>query len=114
VTEVVIAQGVQADVMVAPTLTLDAGVPPVVAVEVSTGIPGPPGPPGIPGDAAFVFHQTSPAATWTIIHPLASKPPIVIVLDDDPTVPVFTDTFYIDNATVALEFPVPTTGYAYL
>jgi hypothetical protein len=82
-------------------------------VDIAVGPQGPQGPPGPPG-AAFGFHQATPAATWTILHSLASKPSVVVLLDSDPTVPVVTDVFYPDLATVVLEFLSPESGYAYL
>jgi hypothetical protein len=73
----------------------------------------PQGPQG-PATPVVTFRQATPAATWTILHSLASKPSVVVLLDSDPTVPVVTDVFYPDLATVVLEFLSPESGYAYL
>lgn len=78
-----------------------------------TGPIGPAGPQG-PPTPVVTFRQATPAATWTIPHPLATKPPVVVLLDTAPTVPVTTDTFYPDSNTVVLEFPSPESGYAHL
>lgn len=77
------------------------------------GAPGPAGPEG-PTTPVVTFRQATPAATWTIPHPLATKPPVVVLLDTAPTVPVTTDTYYPDSNTVVLEFPSPESGYAHL
>lgn len=110
-----VAQSVTVDVTRPPSVTVDV-TPATTAVAIVTGPPGPQGPAGPPGPsgAAFAFHQTTPAATWTISHSLTKKPPVVILLDSAPTVPVVTDTVYPDTDTVVLEFPSPESGYAYL
>jgi hypothetical protein len=107
------AQSVTVDVTRPPSVTVDVTPATTAAVAIVTGPPGPQGPPG-PAGAIFSFHQATPAATWTILHSLASKPSVVVLLDSDPTVPVVTDVVYPDLATVVLEFLSPESGYAYL
>lgn len=111
-----VAQSVTVDVTRPPSVTVDVTPAATAAVAIVTGPPGPQGPTGPPGPsgAAFSFHQTTPAATWTILHSLTKKPPVVILLDSDPTVPVVTDVTYLDLDTVVLEFLSPESGYAYL
>lgn len=68
----------------------------------------------IPGAVAIKHHQTSPAATWTIPHNRDTKPDIVLLTDDDGDERVYTDVSYPDDATVVVEWPAPTTGWAYI
>lgn len=103
------------DVAVLPSVTLDIATGPA-GPRGPRGPMGPEGPEGAEGASAVPvpFHQATPAATWTILHSLGTKPSVVVLLDSDPTVPVVTDVFYPDLATVVLEFLSPESGYAYL
>lgn len=68
----------------------------------------------VAGIPAIKFHQTAPAATWTISHNRNNKPDVVLLSDDDGNERVFTDVSYPDDATVVVEWPSPTTGWAYI
>lgn len=76
--------------------------------------PGPRGAPGASGGVVAPYHQASPAASWTWVHNLGRKPPIVILLDDEPDTPVWADVTYIDDNVLNVEFPSPTTGYLHV
>lgn len=111
------------------TIDLTAGVrvlvkqplPPVFRVEppstrrsVVVPMRGPAGPPGPAGSgASFAHHQSAAAATWTVIHSLGAHLMPVLLLDDDPDRPVYTDTETPDVNTTVLSFPSPVTGWAY-
>lgn len=59
-------------------------------------------------------HQVAPAATWTIPHDRLTKPNVVLLSDDDGDEAVLTDISYPDDSTVVVEWPAPTTGWAYI
>ncbi len=61
-----------------------------------------------------VHDQSTPAATWTVTHNRGSKPPIVLVLDADPSEPVFASLAYPDLNTITVELPSAETGKAYI
>ena len=71
----------------------------------------------IPGSGAagaeYSYHQTSPASVWTIDHNLGTPREPVILLDDDPTNPVWTDVVHASPNQTTLIFPSPATGWAY-
>jgi hypothetical protein len=69
---------------------------------------------GTGGHATYTQPSDSPAATWTWIHNLNSRPPITTFLDSDPEEPVITDVFYPDLNTVVIEWPSPESGKAYI
>lgn len=60
------------------------------------------------------FHQVAPAALWTITHNRNTKPDVVLISDDDGNERVFTDIEYPDEATILVEWPTPTSGWAYI
>lgn len=66
------------------------------------------------GGARPSFHQATPAATWTWVHNLGGYPPIALFADDDPDEQCFTDITYTDANTVLIEWPAPTSGWAYV
>lgn len=77
------------------------------------GPPGPEGPRGVPGSAGgsvFRLDQTTPAATWNVVHNLG-RYPHVSVLDDGDNL-ILTDVFYADLDSLVLTFPNPVTGKA--
>lgn len=63
---------------------------------------------------AWVHHQTTPAATWTINHDQPERPEVLLFEDSDPDNPVFTDVTYPAPGTVVVEWPSATTGWAYV
>lgn len=67
------------------------------------------GPPG--AGVAYVHVQSSPAATWSVIHGLGRVPHNVQVLIGG--VEVFTDT-QIDDTAVTLTFPSPESGEVHI
>jgi len=88
-----------------------------VSVEVSEFIEvieqGPTGPPGAAG-ATYVHTQSTPAATWTIPHNLNTILSVVLLLDSDPTNPVWSDVSYPDLNTAVVSLPSAASGKAYL
>jgi len=86
-------------------------VPTLDSLEIFTV--GPQGPAG-PAGASFVHTQTTPAATWTIVHNLNTVLSVVLLIDSIPGEPVFTDITYPDLNTVVVTWPSPETGKAYL
>lgn len=74
------------------------------------------GEPGAPGSAGFhlEFIQVAPAAQWTWVHGLNSRPAIQLFRDSDPNTPVYTDVEYPDLNTVVITWPTPETGRAYI
>jgi len=60
------------------------------------------------------YHQTSPAATWTISHVLGGAPGVVLILDSAPNEQVYTDIKYPDDHTVVVEWPTAVSGWAYI
>ena len=62
----------------------------------------------------LAFQQSEPAAQWIWQHNLGGYPPITLFSDDDPQVPCFTDLTYTDPNTVLIDWPEPTTGWAYI
>ena len=71
----------------------------------------------IPGSATagsgYAHHQISLGATWTIDHNLGKPREPVIILDTEPTIPVWTDTIHTSNNQTILIFPSPVSGWAY-
>lgn len=118
-TDLAIGALLEVDVTGPGPLTLDVAGGAINELSLAAGIPGPPGPQGPAGPTGpaapvYVFRQATPAATWTIVHMLGRKPPVVVVLDTAPTVAVFTDVVYPDLDTIVLEFPTAESGYAHL
>lgn len=100
--------------VVTPTPPVFTTVPPEPSEVLILPVAGPRGAPGASGGVIPPFHQVTPAASWTWVHNLGRKPSIVILLDDDPQQPVYSDTFYIDENTLTVEFPVAVSGYLYI
>lgn len=89
-----------------PTVTVE---PPVAAEVIVVPSPGLPGPAGPGGAGAFYSHvQATPAATWTIPHPLGRRPFAVQVTVG--TQKVIVDVDMPDTATVVITFAAPATG----
>jgi hypothetical protein len=84
----------------------------VLAPPSGEGPPGPPGPPG-PAGVGYVHRQDTPAAEWRIEHDLGRNTVPVLVLDEDPTQPVYTDVTLLDPNTCLVTWPAPVSGYAY-
>lgn len=97
---------VAAPVVPVVTVTAPAAVSPLQVVAVP-GIPGPPG-----RDAAavtgFSYVQTTPAASWPVVHNLGRHPYAVTLTVG--TSQVFTDLDFPDLNTVVLTFATPTAG----
>lgn len=89
------------------SITMAPPTGPAVAV---VPVVGPPGPAG----GSFTYTQVAPASVWAITHNLGTYPEPVILLDGDPSTPVWTDTEYVDANTLILTFPAPVTGHAHL
>lgn len=90
--------------------------PPILVTVAELGLVGPQGPQGATGPAGgatFTYHQTSPAATWTVDHNLGRYAVPVLILDDEPERPVVSDydTPSINRTVITL--PAPATGFAY-
>lgn len=66
------------------------------------------------GSTPFVHTQSTPAATWTVIHMRGTKPDVVITLDDDVTERIWSSLSYPDLNTVVVELPVAASGKAYI
>lgn len=93
----------------APTLRMRPPDPPGRFV---VPIRGPQGPPGAPG-GTYSHHQTTPAATWAVTHNLGRKPAVLLLPDDSPTQPVWTDVTYLDDNTLIIEWPAAVSGWAH-
>jgi len=70
----------------------------------------------IDGPTRFVFTQSSPAASWNIVHNLDTRPTVTILVLNDSSVYeiVDTDITYVDLNTVYVVFASPVAGFAYL
>jgi hypothetical protein len=78
------------------------------------GDPGPPGPPGPEGPEGgyFVFNQATPAAVWTVDHPLNYFPNVTVV--DSAGDEVVGDVTYVSATRVVLTYSAAFAGSAYL
>ena len=98
------------DLEVDPQPVVDVVVPePVVAAVVIPGPVGPPGPPGAVGSDAYLHTQSTPAATWTVSHPLGRYPAGSELTIDGEV--VFTDITYPDIFTAVATFGSPQVGF---
>ena len=87
---------------------------------IQTGVPGPPGPTGPQGPAgpagtgtpAYVHIQATPAAVWTINHPLGYHANITVV--DSAHTQVEGDVNYPSVSTITVRFSAAFAGQAYL
>lgn len=84
--------------------------------RVSDAVPVVAGPMGAAGPAGvhlppFLF---TAAATWTVVHNLGRKPPVVLELASDPAGVYITDVTYPDLNTLVVEWPAPESGKAYV
>lgn len=61
-------------------------------------------------DGGYVWEQTTPAATWTILHNLGRTPDVTVYIDGTQ---VFTDVFASSTQAVIV-FASPTSGKALL
>ena len=82
---------------------------PTISAVLVAGARGPQGPSGASG---YVHTQSTPAATWTIIHNLGRIPLSCEVSIGDEV--VYTDTSYPDTTTAVLTFASPQSGVARL
>jgi hypothetical protein len=64
--------------------------------------------------AKYVHTQAAPAAIWVVTHGLGSRPAVVLATDSDPGELVMTDVVYSDLNSLAVVWPSPETGKAYL
>lgn len=62
---------------------------------------------------AFSHHQVAPAASWPVVHGRGVPVEPTVLLDDDPTVPVYPDLVHSDANTTVIIFPVPVSGWAH-
>lgn len=69
---------------------------------------------GAGGVIPVKHHQSSAAATWTIIHNRNNRPDVVLFTDDTGNERVYTDLTYPDDNTVVVEWPSALTGWAYV
>ena len=76
------------------------------------GEPGPAGPPGETVEASFMFHQSTPAAVWTIVHPLSYYPAVTIV--NSAGEEVEGDLTFVNATTITVKFSGAFSGIAYL
>ena len=82
--------------------------PPAVASVQVAPIVGPRGPIGPPGGTGFSYVQTTPAASWPVVHNLGRHPYAVTLTVG--TSQFFTDVDFPDLNTVVLTFAAPTAG----
>lgn len=68
---------------------------------------------GSGGVTTFTHIQSSPASTWIITHNLGRPKEPVVILDNQPTLPVWTDVEHGSINQTTLTFPEPVTGKAY-
>lgn len=94
-------------------IVVDEGLPGQKGDKGDQGDPGPPGTPGAPGGASFPHHQTNPAATWPVTHGLGRRINPLVLLDSDPTTPVYTRITIVDQNQTLVEFDEAQTGWAY-
>lgn len=64
------------------------------------------------GDLNFVFTQSVPATSWTIVHDLGKNPAVAVV--DSAGAWVVGDVTYIDINTLRIDFVGGFSGQAYL
>lgn len=62
----------------------------------------------------YVHHQSSAAAQWMVEHNRGTKPTVTLFTDDDGDQSVYTDVHYPDDNSVIIDWPLPTSGYAYI
>lgn len=62
---------------------------------------------------AYKHVQTTPAATWTVVHGLG-RCPAPTLIPTGTIHPEFTDVFYPDENTLVVEWDRPTSGIAYI
>lgn len=95
------------------SINIDALIPvPVDDPGETPIIRGPKGDTGSPGET-YIHTQSTPTATWTVLHPLTIFAPKVLILLAGENSPVHTDTQY-SSGQVILEFPSAVAGTAYL
>ncbi len=82
--------------------------PPAASVVQVAPIVGPRGPVGPPGGSGFSYVQTTPAASWPVIHNLGRYPYAVTIKVGGSL--QFTDVDFPDLNTVVLTFATPTAG----
>ena len=96
-------------------LNLAASLPPgPTGPEGPAGPSGPPGPPGPQGPphATYVFTQSSPSASWVVVHNLGRYPAVQVV--DSGGSMIVPDVHFDTANQITLMFGSPTSGKAYL
>lgn len=80
------------------------------------GDPGDPGIQGVPGPAAaastYIHTQSSPSATWTVIHNLGRYPSVTVVDTTKSTMDAVVT--YLDGNSLVVTLSPAASGYAYL
>lgn len=76
---------------------------PIIVEELETGAGG---------SEVYTHLEPSPAAVWNVTHNLGMYREPVIFLDDNPTVPVWTDLVFPDNNHTTIIFDAPVSGRA--
>ena len=82
--------------------------PPATSVVQVAPIIGPRGLTGPPGGTGFTYMQSTPAASWPVVHNLGRHPYAVTLTVG--TSQVYTDVDFPDLNTVVLTFATPTAG----
>lgn len=60
----------------------------------------------------YIFTQTSPSTTWSIVHNLGRNPSVTVI--DSGGTEIITDVQYVDANNLQITFGAPTSGKAYL
>lgn len=69
---------------------------------------------GAPPIAGYLHSQSTPAATWSIFHGLATRWPHVTVVLEGDTEPVYPDMTHPSLGVTSITFPTAQAGQAYL
>lgn len=68
-------------------------------------------PPAGGGGSAYTHVQSTPAATWTVVHNLGLRPvPMAMMIDSDPSSPIYPDAVFPDVNTIVITLPSADTG----
>lgn len=111
-TPVVTQQTHPVDVQV-DTPGVTAGIPGLRGAPGTPGEPGPPGQAGTAENAGYRHYQSTAAAVWTIIHPLAFQPNVTVV--DSTGREVWPgEVEYLTSDTIRLVFSAAFGGQAFL
>lgn len=111
VEESIVAGGITLDAHPG-TATTVSGTYASITLEID-GCNGPPGPPGPSGDGGLLrWHQSVPAAVWTIPHGLGFYPSVTTT--DTAGTQMYGNVKYLDETTVQITFGLALAGYANL